>query len=79
MTKPKKEMTARKAKMLVTRLLTDQDIVYEKLTAHTTSFEALGYGKTVFVTIHGLVGPDPRLMKVREQLKGTGALLDPNM
>jgi hypothetical protein len=73
------EMSPRKAKLLVTRLLTDQRIDYEKLTAHTTSFEALGFGKTVFVTIHGLKLPEPKLLKVREQLKGTGALLDPNM
>lgn len=57
------------AKALVARTLSEQGIAYEKLSARTVSFQDLARDSAVFVKIHGLTLPEPRLIKVRETLR----------
>ena len=56
------------AKALVGRILSEQGISYEKLSARTVSFQDLARDSAVFVKIHGLSLPEPRLANVRETL-----------
>lgn len=69
---------ARQAKQLVARLLDEQGLEYEKLTARTVDFGDLARASAVFVTIHPAVNPPRDLFKVKASLKGTGVFINPN-
>jgi len=46
-------MTTNEAKKDLSKRLNELNIPYAKLTAKTTSFEGFGYGKALFISIHG--------------------------
>lgn len=71
-------MNTHQAKKLVAASLEKHHIGYTKLRARTVSFEGFGYNKGIFVTVLGCPYPEPGLMKVKKDIKGTGVLLDPN-
>lgn len=50
-------MTINEAKADCLRILREHNVDPKKLTARTWSFEGLGYGKAIFVTIHEAVPP----------------------
>ena len=50
-------MTTNECKKDAARRLKEAGVAYEKLTARTISFEGFGYGRSIFVSIHGAKVP----------------------
>lgn len=46
-------LTARQAAREIKRYLDGMQLEYTKVTAKTISFEGFGYGRKIFVTVHG--------------------------
>ena len=51
-------MTPNEAKKDLADRLHRNGVTYQKLSAKTVSFEGLGYGSTIFVTVHGTRWPN---------------------
>lgn len=65
-------VTPSSAKKAVKESLGRNGITFSKLSAKTVSFEDLARGSRIFVTVHGLTLPDPRLSAVATDSKNAG-------
>ena len=63
-------MTPNEAKKDLADRLHRNGVTYQKLSAKTVSFEELGYGSTIFVTVHGTRWPaEPSVVTLVETIK----------